>query len=114
MAIDLPIMDPVRLSSTNSTDIYEAPSSPSSTKVVGLSFSFHHDGTSTDAVAIAVHHVSTNGTYGSDTQVDRVVVSQNKREVSKLFGLGPGGKIICAADAADQITVDMDSGVIFS
>jgi hypothetical protein len=114
MAIDIPVQDPVRLTSTASTDVYEAPSTPSTTKVSGLRLSFMHDGTSTTAVGIAIHHLSTNGTYGSDTQVDYVTVSQNRRETSKILRLAAGGKIVCAADQADQITVDLDSGVIFS
>ena len=114
MAIDIPYQAPIRLSTAGSTDIYTAPSTPSSVRVTGMRLSFMHDGTSTNPVSIAVHHVISGGTYGNNTQVDQVVVSQNRREVSKLLRLGPGGKVVCAPDVADMVTVDVDSGVIFS
>lgn len=114
MAIDIPQQDPVRLTTAGSTDVYTAPSTPSTTKVSGLRLSFMHDGTSTNAVGVAIHNLGTAGTYGNDTQVDYVSVSQGSRASSKLFRLSAGGKIVCNADAADQVTVDLDSGVIFS
>jgi len=114
MAIDIPAQNPVRLSTAGSTDVYTAPSTPSTTKVSGLRLSFMHDGTATTAVGIAIHHVSTTGTYGSNTQVDYITVSPSRRETSKPLRLAAGGKIVCNADTANQVTVDLDSGVIFS
>ena len=113
MAIDIPIDDPIRLTTTASTDVYVAPTE-ATVRVVNLRFGLMHDGTSTDAVSVAVHRVSTNGTYGTDTEVDRVSVSAGTKGIASTFRLGPGGKIVCAAGEADQITVNIEDGAIFS
>ena len=114
MGFNLALIDPVRLSTTGSNDVYTAPISPSNLKVHGLQFNFMHDGTSTAAVAVDIHLVSTNGTYGADTQVDQVSVSPGQSEVSKTFRVGPGGKIVCDPDTADQITVSIANGIELS
>lgn len=114
MAIDIPVINPVRLTATTSNLVYTAPSTPSTTKVVGLKFNLMHDGTSTNAVNVAIHAVSTDGTYGTDTQVDAVSVSQNQAGTSKTIRLGPGGRIFCDPDTADQITVSLADGFVMS
>jgi len=73
-----------------------------------------HDGTSTNAVSVAIHNVTTTGTYGTDTEVERVSISQYKSKTSRSMQIAAGGKIIMAPDAADQITVNLEDGVIFT